>query len=324
MRSLNTHLRESEGHDRLPFHPDCPICRGTRLTGELAVGELAPVRAQAALAASVLALSTAGPAANALAAEQDSQQDGSAPVTQTALDPTDSPAFDPGGDSTDLPDTAPPVPQAQAPSDPGNDDAGPVDQSPATDPSDPVVDSGDGSVTATTPAASPPGAAEPSTSTSPDTPQSTTATPPAPTEPAPAQPDTAAPTSTAVQQAAPVPAEGKVKPQRRSDRAHRSQPPIASNNLATAVPSAVTAAAPPAPSPSPAPVSAVRHAKPGDRSHTVQAGESLWVIATDLLGGDATPARVARQVHRLWQLNRERIGTGDPDLLMVGTRLVLR
>jgi hypothetical protein len=53
-------------------------------------------------------------------------------------------------------------------------------------------------------------------------------------------------------------------------------------------------------------------------------GESLWAIASDILGSDATPARVAREVHRLWQLNRERIGTGDPDLLLIGTKLALR
>ena len=35
-------------------------------------------------------------------------------------------------------------------------------------------------------------------------------------------------------------------------------------------------------------------------------------------------AAIAREVNRLWELNRERIGTGDPDLVMVGTRLMLR
>jgi Tfp pilus assembly protein FimV len=65
-------------------------------------------------------------------------------------------------------------------------------------------------------------------------------------------------------------------------------------------------------------------AHPGDRAHTVVAGESLWAIASELLGGGASPAQVTREVHRLWRLNDGRIGTGDPDLLPIGTRLVLR
>jgi nucleoid-associated protein YgaU len=60
------------------------------------------------------------------------------------------------------------------------------------------------------------------------------------------------------------------------------------------------------------------------RSHVVEPGESLWSIARRLLGSDATPARIAREVNRLWELNKDRIGTGDPDLLMVGAKLRLR
>ena len=56
----------------------------------------------------------------------------------------------------------------------------------------------------------------------------------------------------------------------------------------------------------------------------MHAGESLWSIASDLLGPSASPARIAGEVHRLWQLNRERIATGNPDLLMVGTTLRLQ
>jgi nucleoid-associated protein YgaU len=62
----------------------------------------------------------------------------------------------------------------------------------------------------------------------------------------------------------------------------------------------------------------------GDRFHTVQRGESLWSIASDVLGDGAGADRVAREVNRLWQLNAERIGTGSPDLVYAGTRLKLR
>jgi Tfp pilus assembly protein FimV len=92
---------------------------------------------------------------------------------------------------------------------------------------------------------------------------------------------------------------------------------------AVAVTSPATVSVAAAPTAAPAAASGP-HAKPGDRTHTVLPGESLWTIAANLLGSDASTAKVAREVHRLWQLNRDRIATGDPDLLMVGTRLDLR
>jgi nucleoid-associated protein YgaU len=63
---------------------------------------------------------------------------------------------------------------------------------------------------------------------------------------------------------------------------------------------------------------------PGDRFHTVHRGESLWSIASDLLGDGTSDARVAREVNRLWELNADRIASGSPDLLFAGTRLRLR
>jgi hypothetical protein len=60
------------------------------------------------------------------------------------------------------------------------------------------------------------------------------------------------------------------------------------------------------------------------RFYVVTPGDSLWSIAKRLLGSDAPAALVAREVNRLWTLNRDRIGTGDPDLVMVGTKLRLR
>jgi len=62
---------------------------------------------------------------------------------------------------------------------------------------------------------------------------------------------------------------------------------------------------------------------PPETTYVVAAGDSLWSIADDRLGPGASSAQIAREVHRLWQLNSERIGTGDPDLLSVGTSLVL-
>ena len=62
----------------------------------------------------------------------------------------------------------------------------------------------------------------------------------------------------------------------------------------------------------------------GERVYVVRAGDSLWSIAADRLGGEPSVAAIAREVNRLWELNRERIATGDPDLVMVGTRLMLR
>ncbi len=61
----------------------------------------------------------------------------------------------------------------------------------------------------------------------------------------------------------------------------------------------------------------------GERLHIVAAGECLWSIARASLGDGASEAQVARQVHRIWELNKDKIATGDPNLLMIGTKLTL-
>lgn len=99
----------------------------------------------------------------------------------------------------------------------------------------------------------------------------------------------------------------------------------------------VTPEAPPpaGPSEAPEPVSTRLAAMPVERNdmggslagrhfHTVGPGECLWSIATALLPANAGNAEIAAEVGRLWRLNTIRIGTGDPNLLMVGTKLVLR
>lgn len=315
MRSLTAHLVATESHGRLPFHPGCPVCQQTRLAGALPRGGLMTTRTQAALATGVIAVSAIMPAA-ALAAEQEQEHEGTAPTTQTVgTGPENATGFDPGGGGTTLPEATPNVPQPPAPPEAEP----PTVESTNTDQTDTVVDGGDGSGVKTPPAIPPP-VAPTSTPPSP-TPAPLAGTAPeeppapatAPGPPAPVPGDTSGPP--VVDDKQPVPA--------RRPSSHGKEPgtrPVAS----TATPPAPLAAPQLGPvsrstQPSPGPA-----ARPGDRTHTVQPGESLWAIASDLLGAEATPAQIARKVHRLWEMNHDRIGTGDPDLLMIGTELSLR
>jgi hypothetical protein len=61
----------------------------------------------------------------------------------------------------------------------------------------------------------------------------------------------------------------------------------------------------------------------GKKSHLVAAGECLWTIAESYLPPGASNTEIATEVHRLWRLNAERIGTGDPDALPIGVKLRL-
>jgi nucleoid-associated protein YgaU len=57
--------------------------------------------------------------------------------------------------------------------------------------------------------------------------------------------------------------------------------------------------------------------------YVVRAGDSLWSIARRALGPKTSDAEVASFMHRIWELNRRAIGTGDPDLIEVGQQLRL-
>jgi nucleoid-associated protein YgaU len=79
-----------------------------------------------------------------------------------------------------------------------------------------------------------------------------------------------------------------------------------------------------APAPEPAPVVAPppREVVAAAESHAtgsvkVQQGDSLWSIAQDRLGADATPQKVLREVDRLWSLN----DLQDPDVIYAGQHL---
>src|SRR3954447_393927 len=188
MRSLSAHLQAPEDHARLPFHPDCPVCRSERLTGVLPPAGVVSLRTQAAFAAGVLAFSAVAPAA-ALAAEPDQEQQGAAAPGQLgSTDTADSPDFDPGGTSTDLPADAPPAPPLHAPPAAGDDDAAPLDEEPANDVDAPVADAGDepAGPNAQLPAAPatplvPSSAGDPEQPASPTSPGPTADTPPAAT-----------------------------------------------------------------------------------------------------------------------------------------------
>jgi hypothetical protein len=359
MGSLTSHLREPGDHGRLAFHPECPVCRDERLAGVLPSDAFVGRRTQAMLAAGVLALSTATPTA-VLAAEPDQEQEGSAPTTpdQTAVEsPPSDPGIDPGGNSTDVPFETAAAPQAPAapdtddagapaaPDTPGaggpaapDDDAPALEQEPVTDDEAPIADPGDGSGTPPPEAQQPPPASEgvPAPPPPPPAPPAPPAPPPqpvaaAPEPPAPAPPETGegaredtrdraadgkpehAPSTSSRDTAAPSPS------------AQTDPPPPAVVAPVSASPAATVVAAEIQPAASSHRTTAHRQAaRAGDHVHVVRGGESLWSIASDLLGGDASAARIARQVNRLWELNSSRIGTGDPDLLGVGTRLVLR
>jgi hypothetical protein len=53
----------------------------------------------------------------------------------------------------------------------------------------------------------------------------------------------------------------------------------------------------------------------------VKPGDSLWSIARSLVGANASNEAIERKLVAIWDLNSRRIGTGDPNLIFVGTRL---
>ena len=329
MHSLTTHLCAGDAHDGLPFHSSCPICRERRLHGDIVLAPVLPVRTQVALVATVIAVGGTGMPAAAIAAEQDSTDDGTAQVSATApADPATSSDYDPGGGDDSLPTQAPST-TAPAPAPAASDD-GPADAAPTADESDPVVDSGDGQADTTTAAPTTP-AAPAAASPAP------TPAPAAPVTPAPSTDETSAPPAAAPVPAQPVPAPAAApalpsavktttvpaptRPRHKSrtrQAARRVAPVVAPAAAAVQVPGAAVAAASPVSSPARVAISS------SDATHVVRPGESLWAIAASLAGPRATPAAIAREVHHLWSLNAQRIGTGNPDLLMVGTRLRLR
>jgi hypothetical protein len=340
--SLTAHLVEAGDHGRLGFHPSCPVCRQERLFGSLSSEPVISRRVQAALASGVLAFSAGAPGA-AMAADPDRQQEGVAAPEPSGGD-VDSPDFDPGGE------TALPFEVAPSPTSPvvggGSDDTGdgpPVESEPVDDP--------DARLLLTEPETE----TSPAETDAPVPPAEEAPVPPAPPasdpmliEAPPADPGTRTAPSTPVAAPRSEPSPKKSESDRprereRTPQSHGTPPPPSERTIPTRAPQPPVIGIPPQSPPPASPMPAVAAAEPvpvvqasapppsaqpplpeNARSHVVEPGESLWSIARRLLGSDATPARIAREVNRLWELNKDRIGTGDPDLLMVGAKLRLR
>jgi hypothetical protein len=282
-------------------------------------------RAQAAALSVALVVTSALPVGVAVAQEADQEREGiAAPEPTTPPDSTADPDFDPGGD------TALPF-DLGAPAGGGDDDSGdgaPVDIEPVTDPEALAVpldhpaamapDALDG-------ADEPVAPAEPSPPTPLPAPAPSPAPPPTPPPPAATIPPTSADRQAAGDRR--QAARDKRSAARKRQRERARQRPATK----------VTIPAPPAIAPQPAapapvatttaePVQAATtkpRARKGDDIYTVQPGDHLSMIASDLLGPGATDAEIVTEWHRLYRLNRDGIGD-DPNLLIAGTVLRLR
>lgn len=272
----------------------------------------------ARLVAAVLAAALASSPAVSLAGEPDLEREGDTdPGLVSPDDSSQSPDFDPGGPSTELPEEAPAAPAPTTPGDEGELDG--LEQDPPADPAVPFTD--DGSQPQQLPA-------------------------PQPVAPDPAPPIAPPPAGGAEPIAVPPPPaidEGHRSPEKRGKpeapgkpqaREHhkRDQPETREStkvvtaplHVATSTPTTIAVAAPPAP-PAEQPVAAQSDPPPAasGRIHVVRPDECLWTIAKALLGPDATTDQIGRLVARLWALNAERIGTGDPNRIFPGQRLLV-
>ena len=338
MASLTAHLVESGGHGRLGFHPSCPVCCRERLFGSLPSDAIVSRRAQAALASGVLALSAVGPPV-AMAQEPDQQLEGGSGAGQpqgggeTGSGAVVAPGSDTSGGTVPPTEVVPPAAPDLDPLTPPEADEDSVLQDVVPVETDPIV------APSTHPAPPPRLDEEGAPEAGPDPPQ------PAP-EPGVAEPDSPAPAPEPLQP--PAEAEGSeavdssepsaprehpgdtIRPKETAEPKPRAAPQPSAADTPTAPAEAEPVGAAPAEEPVQiAPASdpgstPVPASTPQGRFLVVQPGDSLWAIAKRLLGPNASPAEIARKVNRLWELNRERIGTGRPDLLLVGTKLRLR
>lgn len=227
----------------------------------------------------------------ALAREADSEAEGTGAPIEVPLAPPD---FEPGGEETELEEDAPAE---------GDEESGAVEAE----------------AEAEVPA-----------------PESASEVPPeAPAEAVPpvltAEPPTYAPAAEPTQpQAEAVPVEGQAieaPPQMRTDGGNPSEGAVSAEPASP--PQAPQPAQPAQEAPPPPRPVASTPAEPGGNlagkdTYVVRPGDCLWQIAAGLLGPGADTQAIEAEVGRLWRLNEDRIGTGDPSLIYAGTELRLR
>lgn len=256
-------------------------------------------RVLAATLSLVLVFGTVSPGI-ALAGEADSEQEGSAPPgALPGLE--EGPELEPGGDESPLEEL------------PGSTVGGESEEGPPLE-TEPAQES-------ELPAPAPE-ATEPTAEAPPSTTEGAAGTPAPGPEYGPSyEPAPASPPAEAVENQALV--------------APESAPsPPADQPAPEAVPAAPEAPAPISPSEAPEPKAAQATATPaqrhegvgalaGHRSYSVRHGDCLWSIAERLLPASAGFVEIEAEVQRLWRLNEDRIGTGDPSLIYAGTTLRL-
>jgi hypothetical protein len=262
----------------------------TSISPDLRSGSSPGRRLLALALCSMLILASISPGV-ALAGEADSEGEGTSPQVELP----EPPDFDPGGEETDL---------EEVPATGGGEEEGVVEIEPEVDTAAPPPEEVTSAATeALVEAPSPPPvtAPEPATSAPESEPVQQAASEPASSEPVANQSITAPKQKTADRHSASagVPVEAAPPADPAEPKAPRSPQPVA---------------APPAGS--------ARLA--GKDSYVVRPGDCLSRIAQALLPVGADDSEVANEVARLWRLNEDRIGTGDPDLIYPGTVLRLR
>jgi len=293
MRGLDRHIHttDAEEHARLGFRRDCPRCR-VRLTGTLPPAAVVPAPVKASLATGLVVVAGALPSASATADEPSPTTTAEIEPPQGAA-PTEAPVDPPSEGGTDEVETAP----IGAPSDEGGDDVAPLVPLPQTD-----SGSGDSGSGDSAPVAESESGEAQSDASSGDEPR----------ERDQREQDGeggAAPSGggapTGLPEVGPASSDGPAGAEDRRggdgkgvDRSSGAEGDEGGND-------------------------APRRAQASKDKHVVERGDSLWAIARGSLGEDASDAKVAAKVARLWELNEDEIGTGDPDLIHPGQEIRL-